>query len=150
MERSTKLFTILGLVLLLSLTLVGAASADVIRGKGWLHAEGAGVAVLRMTGEVEINGHGVGAVYIYGAEKIEAEGIGRRTNLAGGGVIFRGYEGTIHVRGERMVIQMIGGQIEFTAYGKGTAFLRGRGYYETRHFSGDWAPDGMRLEVVEE
>ena len=150
MKRSTKLFTILGLILLLSMLVAGAASADVIQGKGWLHAEGAGVAVLRMSGQVEINGHGVGAVYIYGAEKIAADGSGRRTNLAGGGVIFRGYEGAIHITGERMLIQLIGDQIEFTARGLGTAFLRGRGYYETRHFSGDWAPDGITLAVVEE
>jgi hypothetical protein len=150
MKRFTKFFSVLGLVLLLSLGITGLASADVLRGKGWLHAEGAGLAKLLMTGHVEINGHGVGAVYIYGAEHIEAEGSGNRTNLAGGGVVFRGYEGTIKVTGEKMVVKMAGAEIDFTAHGKGTAILRGRGHYETKHFAGDWAPDGLTMEFEEE
>ena len=150
MKRYWKVFSVVSLVLMLSMVVVGAASADVIRGKGWLHAEGSGVATLRMSGEVDIAGHGVGAVYIYGAEKIRADGDGRRTDRADGGVVFHGFSGKIHVTGERMVVKMIGGKIDFTAHGKGTAILRGRGHYETRGFSGDWAPEGTTLEVVEE
>jgi hypothetical protein len=150
MKRYTKLFTVVSLVLLLSLTAVGVASADIIQGKGRLHAEGAGVAILRMTGHVEITGHGIGAVYIYGAEEIKATGNGDRIDRPGGGVVFRGYRGTINVTGDRMVVKMIGGKIDFNAYGKGTAFLRGRGYYETAHFSGDWTADGVTLAVQEE
>lgn len=150
MKRYLKLLAVFSLVFLLTLTLVGVASADVIRGKGWLHAEGGGVAILRMTGHVEIKGHGVGAVYIYGAEKIEAQGNGKRNNLSGGGVVFRGYSGTIKVSGERMTVKMIGAKIDFTAHGWGTAYLRGHGHYETGGFSGDWTPEGLNLEVVEE
>lgn len=150
MKKHVKLFTVLSLVFLLSLTLAGLASADTIRGKGWLHAKGSGVATLRMTGRIEIEGHGVGVVYIYGAESIEAHGAGQRTNLRGGGVVFRGYEGTIKASGERMTVRMVGKKIEFTAHGKGVAHLRGRGIYETRGFSGDWAADGLTVEVEEE
>lgn len=150
MKRYWKVISVISMVFVLSMAMAGAASADIIKGKGWLHAEGSGVATLRMSGEVDITGHGVGAVYIYGAEQIRADGDGRRIDRADGGVLFRGYSGKIHVIGERMVVRMIGSKIDFTVHGKGTAILRGRGYYETRGFSGDWAPEGTTLEVVEE
>ena len=150
MKRSWKSVTVLSLVLLLSLMLAGVASADVIRGKGWLHAEGAGVAVLRMSGQIKIEGHGASIVYIYNFDELHAEGQGRRSNLRGGGVVFRGHEGTISAAGDRMLVKIVGSKIEFDARGKGTAYLRGRGSYETGGGSGDWAPDGMNIEVVED
>ncbi len=149
MKRYWKLLTVFSLVLMLSLTLTGLASADIIRGKGTLYAKGSGVATLCMSGHVEITSHGSGTVYIYGAETIQAEGDGRRTNLRRG-VIFRGYEGTISITGKRMIVKMIGREIEFEAKGKGTAILSGRGHYETQDFSGDWSVDGLTVEVVEE
>ena len=150
MKRYFKLSTVFSLVMLLTLAVAGVASADVIRGKGWLHAEGSGFAKLQMTGHVDINSHGVGAVYIYGAEDIHAEGDGKRTDLPGGGVVFRGYTGSISVIGERMVVKMLGKQIDFTAHGKGRAVLRGRGTYETGGGgSGDWQPDYFEV-VIEE
>lgn len=149
MKRYRKLLTIIGLIMMLTLAFTGLASADVLRGKGWLHAEGSGTARLHMTGHVEIKGHGVGVVYIHGAESIVASGHGRRLDY-GRTTVFRGYQGTINVTGERMVIRMIGGKIDFFARGKGTAILRGRGTYETRGGSGDWGPDGLTVEVVED
>jgi len=150
MKRYWKLFSVLSLVLLMGVVLVGPASADTLRGKGWLRAQGSGVAILRMTGEVEINGHGPGMVYILGAEEIHAEGDGIRNDLAGGGVVFRGHKGTINISGEKMVVRMVGTKIDFTAHGKGTAVLRGHGRYHTKGGSGDWQPDGLTREVVEE
>jgi hypothetical protein len=151
MKRYFKLAAVFSLVMLLTMALAGVASAEVIRGKGWLHAEGSGFAKLQMAGQVEVNGHGVGAVYIYGAEVIHAEGNGKRSDLRGGGVVFRGFEGTIHVMGQRMVVKMLGEKIEFTAHGKGRAVLRGHGTYQTGGGgSGDWQPDGLDIEVVEE
>ena len=150
MKRKWKLLTVFSLVLMLSLALTGLASADVIRGKGTLHAQGSGAATLRMTGHVEITSHGSGVVYIYGAERIHATGDGNRTDR-GRLVIFRGHEGTISITGERMMVRMVGQDIEFTARGKGTAILRGRGTYETGDgHTGDWAPDGLTVEVEEE
>lgn len=150
MKRFIKPMSVLSMVLLLSLTLVGAASADVIRGQGWIHAEGSGWAKVQMNGEVEISGHGVGAVYIYGADEITAEGEGRRTNLAGGGVVFRGYEGKIYATGERMLIKMVGSKIDFTARGQGRVVLRGQGHYETEGFDGGWTSTGVTVDVPEE
>ena len=150
MKRSWQLLTVFGLVLMLSLALTGLASADVIRGKGTLYAKGSGVATLRMTGHVEITSYGSGTVYIYGAESIRAEGDGKRADR-GRLVIFRGHEGTISITGERMVVRIVGKDIEFTARGKGTAILRGHGTYETGNgYTGDWAPDGLTVEVEEE
>ncbi len=149
MKKHLKLFAVLSLVFLLSSILAGVASADVIRGAGWLYAKGSGEASLRMTGHVEIKSHGVGAVYIYGAESIEAHGDGQRKELSGGGVLFWGHKGIIKVVGERMTVRMEGRKIEFTAHGKGVIQLRGRGHYKTRGHSGDWAPDGLTVEVEE-
>jgi hypothetical protein len=138
------------LLFVFSLSLTGLASAETLRGKGWLHAEGSGVAALNLSGEIEIIGHGVGAVYIYGHEALHVSGSGKGTDLPGGGVLFRGYSGTIKVVGEDMRIRMIGGKIDFTAHGKGVVHLRGRGHYETANLSGDWNDKGVELEVVEE
>jgi hypothetical protein len=49
-----------------------------------------------------------------------------------------------------MLVRIVGGRIEFDARGQGTAYLRGRGIYETGSGSGDWDPDGCNIEVVEE
>jgi hypothetical protein len=90
-------------------------------------------------------------VYIREAEQIEASGQGQRVDRAGGVVVFYGHEGTIHIEGENMVVRMIGKKIEFTAEGKGKAWLRGRGTYETGNGStGDWAPDGLNVELAGE
>lgn len=43
MKLSQKLLTTLSMLALFFLMLTGLASADVIRGEGWLHAEGRGV-----------------------------------------------------------------------------------------------------------
>ena len=150
MKRSWKLLAVFSLVLMLSMALTGLASADVIHGKGWLHAEGSGVATLRMNGHVEIVSHGQGIVYIVGAEEIHAEGNGKRTDLRRG-VVFRGYEGTITVTGKRMLVKMIGKNIEFTARGKGIAILKGHGTYETGDgHTGDWGANGLTVKVTEE
>jgi hypothetical protein len=149
MKSYLKILTVFSLFVILSLSLTGLASAETIRGKGWLYAKGSGEANLRMSGQIEIKSHGVGVVYIYGAENIQAEGSGRRENLSGGGVVFKGYEGKITVSGDKMVVKMVGKKIEFTAHGKGVAHLRGRGYYETAHLRGDWNNRGLDIEVIE-
>lgn len=150
MKRSTKLSLISSLMLLFSLLFTGLASADVLRGEGWLHAEGNGFAKLTMSGQVDIESQAVGVVYIYGAEEIKAEGQGRRVDRPNGGVIFYGFDGKIQITGQRMVIKMIGRRINFTAEGKGQAVLHGKGTYETKNRSGDWQPDGLTVAVEED
>ena len=150
MKRTWKLLTVFSLVLMLSMAATGLASADVIHGKGTLHAEGSGKATLRMSGQIKITSHGSGTVYIYGADTIHAEGDGKRTDR-GRLVIFRGHQGTITVTGERMAVRIVGKDIEFDARGKGTAILRGRGTYETGDgYTGDWQANGLTLKVEEE
>jgi hypothetical protein len=65
-------------------------------------------------------------------------------------VILRGYSGTITATSEQMTIRMIGGKIDFTAEGEGTAYLRGRGSYETQHGSDEWSASGTTLSIVAE
>ena len=150
MKIYQKLVTTFSLVLLLTLLFTGLASADVLQGRGRLYAKGSGLAVLKMSGKVEIIGHGKGTIEIAGAEKIEATGQGNRINGPEGRVVFKDYTGKITVWGRRMVVRMAGPQIEFTAKGKGHVLLKGRGIYKTANRTGDWAPDGLEMEVIEE
>jgi len=110
------------LLLLAGLALATAAYAREIEGRGSLWAKGAGVAVLRGDGEVTIEGHGAGVVIVTGAQTLTAQGHGRRFERARG-TIFLGWLGQVYAQGEGI----LGGEIEFTVEGRGTAFLRGRG-----------------------
>jgi len=46
-----------------------------------------------------------------------------------------------------MVVRMLGGKIEFTAEGTGTAFLRGRGIHTINGHPGSWSLKGVHLEL---
>jgi len=45
---------------------------------------------------------------------------------------------------------MQGGIIEFSATGKGTVFLKGRGRYVINGEEGLWSPEGVQLELGQE
>lgn len=49
-----------------------------------------------------------------------------------------------------MVVRMLGGEIEFTAEERGTAFLRGRGVYVINGHPGRWGLEDVRPELAPE
>jgi len=139
-------FLVLAALLLLGLALATAAYAKEIEGTGTLWAKGAGVAVVRGDGEVTIEGCGAAVVIVTGAETLAAQGHGRRFERPRG-TIFFGWSGQIYARGEEMAVRMLGGKIEFTTEGTGTAFLHGRGVYIIDGHPGRWSLKGVRLEL---
>ncbi len=148
----TKRVAVLGVALLALSMATGMwmastadASSKVIEGQGTLYARGAGLAYLNGSGNVEIQGHGVGLVAVTDAEVVRAEGHGRRIELPGGSTVFIGWSGEISVAGRDMKVLMMGGKIQFTAHGEGTAYLRGQGTYRIGHHSGRWTSDGIAI-----
>ena len=135
-------------VVLLSLAVVGVASAAEVSGTGWIRAIGAGWAKVDGSGTVVVTSHGVGTVWIKGAETIQASGQGRRFRL-GDWTVFFGYDGQITAMGRDMTVRMAGSQIEFTAWGRGTVTLRGRGEYWVRGYHGRWSSAGTTLSLGE-
>ena len=135
-------------VVMLSLAVVGVASAAEVSGTGWIRAIGAGWAKVDGSGAVVITGHGVCTVWIKGAETIQAEGVGQRFQL-GDWAVFVGYNGQITAMGQDMSVRMASSQIEFTAWGRGTVTLRGQGEYWVRGYHGRWFPTGVALSFGE-
>ncbi len=136
-------------MMILVMAFASVASADTVSGHGWIKAQGAGTALLKMNGEVDIEGHGLGAIYIRDAEVVRADGNGTRTDLPNGDVILRGYRGHVHIVGKQMGVRMVGGKIDFEAWGVGRVLLRGRGSYETQNGFGTWQAGGVELAIQE-
>ena len=135
-------------VLMLGFGLAEAAEGKVMVGSGTLRTEGRGLARLECReAEVSIMGRGVGVIVIKGAEVVRAEGRGRRINQPDGTVYLYGWEGSVFVSGERMLVRIEGGHIEFTATGTGRAFLRGQGSYWVNGREHAWSEDGDTIEM---
>lgn len=136
------------LLLILSLGTPVVAKAAEIEGRGWLWAKGIGYAEIHGSGIVDIEAHGAVTVRVKGAEVLRAQGQGRRWDLPDGTTIFAGWRGHIHVEGRGLGVNMLGGIIEFTAQGAGSAFLRGRGAYRVNSQSGRWTLSGIRVPLA--
>lgn len=149
-----KVFGMLAVVLVLSLGLAGTVQAgelatepaDELEAGGRLWARGIGYAGIRGSGAVDLSVRGVGTVVVKGAEVVRAEGRGRRWDLPGGGTVFVGWRGTIHLAGHDLHVRMWGSVVEFTARGTGTGFLKGRGVYRIDGQVGHWTREGVRLD----
>jgi len=144
-----KRFMSIGMVVLvLSLLLATAVSADYVEGTGTIRARGAGIARIVGDGRVDIRGHGVGTVWVRNAEELSASGRGVRMDLPGNVVFFGGWSGQIHAAGEELAVTMAGGLIEFAASGTGTVFLQGRGHYWLNGEPGDWSLTGITIDIA--
>ena len=144
-----KVLLMAAVMMISVMAFASVASADTVSGHGWIKAQGAGTALLKMNGEVDIEGHGLGVIYIKGAEIVRADGNGSRTDLPNGDVILRGYRGHVHIVGKQMGVRMVGGKIDFEAWGAGQVTLKGRGSYETQSGFGTWQPGGIELTIQE-
>lgn len=67
--------------------------------------------------------------------------------IEGTGTLVFGWSGQFYARGGEMVVRVLGGKIEFTAEGTGTAFLCGCGVYIIDHHPGRWSLEGVRFEL---
>lgn len=147
-----KVFLLVGLMLVLSLGFATAASAVTaeeaeVEGSGRLWAKGIGYAAVHGNGAVDISVHGTGTILVKGAEVLRAEGQGRRWDLPGGGTLFAGWRGKVHIAGKDLNVKMWGGILELEARGTGWVFLKGRGHYRVHGHSGFWTQEGIRVEM---
>jgi hypothetical protein len=136
----------LALVTVMALSSGAVAWADTVKGEGTITAHGTGVASLQGSGYIDISGHGVGTVWIAGADELNVEGEGYRHDFERG-VLLVGWEGQIHAAGERLIVRMVGGLIDFTATGRGVVFLKGEGWYRLGDREGRWFPRGQELRL---
>ncbi|NOZ29461.1 MAG: hypothetical protein GXP39_15610 [Chloroflexi bacterium] len=148
-----KVIVMLALIAMMALASGAVALADTgegegatVEGEGTIIAHGVGVAVIRGDGVVDIRGHGGGTVWISGAEVLDVSGQGYRHEFERG-VLLVGWEGQIHVEGERIIVRMVGGVIDFKATGRGMVFLKGEGWYKLGDREDRWRPHGQRLRL---
>jgi hypothetical protein len=120
------------MMLLGSLFVVTAVSADSATGTGWVEAHGSGVAGLK--GNIEtlrISGDGVLYYYDGGQTDIpEVTGVGRRIELPNGWVKWVGFNGTFSLNdADHVKVVLHGRGIDLYAAGTGSVWLRGVGTY---------------------
>ncbi len=153
---SKRKLTIIGMLLLSMLMLVGVASADTIRGEGWLRAQGAGVA--NMKGHIdtlEISGNG--SLWYLDRGHVDepvVTGEGHRVEYANGWVNYVGFNGRFQLTdADAIIVHLRGQDVNLNVEGQGTVFLKGRGTYaygdgETTNY-GNWHENGRSLGLEE-
>ena len=148
-RRATILMAVL---LVLSLGLASAASADELDGSGTIWAKGVGQARVSGHGEIRVRCHGAGIVWVKNAEVLRATGNGRKWQAPGGATVFWGWSGTVYASGVDITVWMTGGLIEFTAAGTGRVYLQGRGKYRVNGVEGFWSltEETLSMENLEQ
>ncbi|WP_420628326.1 hypothetical protein [Candidatus Leptofilum sp.] len=120
------------MILLGSLFVVTAVSADTATGTGWVEAHGSGVAGLKGNiDRLHINGHGV--LYYYDGGQTDTPhvtGVGRKIELPNGWVKWVGFHGSFHLEdADHVKVVLHGRDIDLYASGTGSIWLRGHGTY---------------------
>lgn len=120
------------MLMLGSLFVVTAVSADSATGTGWVEAHGSGAAGLK--GNIDtlrISGNGVLYYYDGGETDIpEVTGVGRRIELPNGWVKWVGFNGTFSLdNADHVKVALHGRDIDLYAAGTGSIWLRGHGTY---------------------
>ena len=143
-----KVLTLIVVAVVAMLAVAPVVSAEEVRGKGSLTAEGDGIAILRGRGTVDLSGNGTlwikdGA----GDAVIEVTGSGEREEFPDGWIQYAGFHGEAHVEGSRIGVIVAGVDIELTAEGRGIARLWGHGSYQSPGGDGEWRADGLGARV---
>ena len=131
----------LALALVLATAATGSeARAEVVAGKGTLHAAGNGFAVLVFRGQATVRG--IGLAVVEREDVVETHGHGKATPLGDGRVLLEGF-GRITVRSlsERTRLEVGGAHLRLHARGVGIAYLKGTGLFHTDDVDGAWEPD---------
>jgi len=159
--KKTKKATLLLLALVSALAMVSVGSVAVasadegdtdpaaedelsLYGRGWLKAEGDGIAVLGGRGVVDIEGNGILWVRDFsGNATIRVTGHGEKEEFPDGWIQYAGFHGTAHLAGTRLVVVLAGSGVELEARGIGRALLWGHGTYsrgnQVDEESGEWS-----------
>ena len=156
-RKATLLLALVAALAMVSAGSVAVASADEggadpaakdelgLYGRGWLKAEGDGIAVLGGRGVVDIEGNGLLWIRDFsGNATIRVTGHGQKEEFPDGWVQYSGFHGTAHLEGTRMVVVLAGTDVELEARGIGRALLWGHGTYsrgnQADEDSGEWGP----------
>ena len=110
-----------------------------------LTANGYGLAQIGGWGSVDIHAHGGSIIWIANADTLEITGDGGREEMDGGVVKLTDWDGEIHVTGERFSVRMVGGQLDFSATGRGRAFMLGHGTFQIDDHQGRWTWKGVHI-----
>lgn len=148
MSKRSKLFlglTVLALLAAFPLNVAFAQEEEPPPEEHILTANGYGLAIFGGWGSADIHAHGASVIWIKGAATLEITGDGQREDLDDGGVKLTDWEGEIHVEGERFGVNMVGGKLDFTATGKGRAFLQGYGTFQVDDHEGRWSFRGVNI-----
>ncbi len=123
-----KAFVLLAVLLVASLGLVSAASADEATGAGTLRARGDGLVALRGSGWMRLKGNGV--LWVKGEEQITIEGKGRKKVFPDGWTEYVGFHGLARIQGRNVSVILAGEKIDLYAFGNGRVILWGKGTYK--------------------
>lgn len=148
MSKRSKLFLGLALLVLLvafPLSVALAQEETPPPEEHTLTANGYGLATFGGEGSMDIHAHGASVIWIRGADTLEITGDGEREDTDDGVVKLTDWEGEIHAEGERFVVRMVGGKLDFTATGKGRAFLQGYGTFQVGDHDGRWSWQGVHI-----
>lgn len=147
MSKRSKLFLGLAVLALLVAFPLSAAFAqeETPPPEHTLTADGYGLAIFGGRGTVDIHAHGASVIWIRGADTLEISGDGEREDTDDGVVKLTDWEGEIHAEGERLVVRMVGGKLDFTATGRGRAFLQGYGTFQVDDHEGRWSWRGVHI-----
>ena len=148
MSTSHKLLgglALLALVSALPLSVAFAQEEEEPPTEHTLTAEGYGLAEFGGWGVVEIHAHGASIIWINGADTLEITGDGEREDADDGVVKLTDWEGEIHIEGEKFGVRMVGGKLDFSAVGKGRAFLQGYGSFQLDDHEGRWSRKGVSI-----
>jgi len=110
-----------------------------------LTANGYGLAQIGGWGSVDIHAHGGSIIWIANADTLEISGDGGREEMDGGAVKLTNWDGDIHAAGERFSVRLVGGELDFSATGRGRAYLQGCGTFQLDDHQGHWAWQGMHI-----
>ena len=110
-----------------------------------LMANGYGLAQIGGWGSVDIHAHGGSIIWIANADTLEISGDGGREEIDGGVVKLTNWAGEIHATGQRFAVRLVGGQLDFSATGRGRAFLLGYGTFQIDDHQGRWTWRGVHI-----
>ena len=144
-----KVLTLMVVIVAATLVVVPVVSAEEVRGKGSLTAEGDGIAILRGRGTVNLSGNGtLWIMDAAGDAEIEVTGRGEKKEFPDGWIQYAGFHGTAHVEGSRIAVILAGVDIDLTAEGRGIVRLWGHGSYQSSNGDGEWKATGLGTRVI--
>ncbi len=135
-QGKTACMMLAGLVALFVMADADIASSagqgfKIIRGEGSVCAAGHGVAQFHGTGDLVAQIEKGQLIISDESAVVEIRGKGIRHGFPNGWVLYQGFEGWVHLRGEQIFGQIVGQSLRMKVEGSGILMLMGRGAYRS-------------------